>query len=125
MRILLDTNVFLWTLLGSSRAESARELVLDSTTDVFISAASWWEIAIKIGIGKLNLDFARARAQSERSGFFDLAVTASHAEAVTKLPVLHRDPFDRMLVAQAVSEPMKLLTGDKQLAEYSELVYLI
>jgi len=125
MRVLLDTNVLLWTLAGSPRALPARDLILDSTTDVFVSALSWWEIAIKVGTGKLAIDLPRARKKADESGFLELPLKGSYAEVLLTLPVLHRDPFDRMLIAQAIAEPMRLITGDAQLAAYSELVYLI
>lgn len=126
MRILLDTNVLLWALAGSSRIEVARDLILEPVNEIYISAVSWWEIAVKTSIGKLQGDVARMRVEAiEVSGFIELPITGAHAEALMTVPLLHRDPFDRMLVAQAISEPMRLLTGDKQLAEYSELVYLI
>lgn len=126
MRILLDTNVLLWALAGSPRIEAARDVILEPSNEIFVSVVSWWEIAVKTSIGKLQGDVARMRAEAmDVSGFLELPVKGGHAEALSTVPLLHRDPFDRMLVAQALSEPMRLLTGDSQLARYSELVFLI
>lgn len=127
MRILLDTHVLLWMLAGSSRIDAARELILAPANEIFVSAVSWWEIAVKASIGKLpQADVPRMRSEAlEVSGLRELPVTGVHAETLVDLPLHHRDPFDRMLVAQAMSEPMRLLTSDSQLSAYSELVFLI
>ena len=125
MRLLLDTNVLLWTLTGSPRINRIRDLILSPETQIHVSIASWWEIAIKTTIGKLDADLAKLRHAAHDSGFVELAIIGPHVEALAKLPLLHRDPFDRMLVAQALSEPMKLLTGDAQLGQYSPLIELV
>lgn len=122
MRLLLDTNVLLWTLTGVPRIEPVRQLILSPETEIFISTVSLWEIATKASIGKLAADVAEIRAAIAASGFQELPVLGEHTETLASLPLLHRDPFDRMIVAQAMSEPMRLLTGDAQLAAYSELV---
>lgn len=125
MRLLLDTHIVLWTLAGSSRITNVRDLILSDETEVFVSVVSWWELATKIAIGKLDADLPTLRQAAKDSGFFELAVRGEHAEVLVKLPVLHRDPFDRMLVAQAMAEPMKLITADAILAQYSDLVMLV
>ncbi|WP_207002636.1 type II toxin-antitoxin system VapC family toxin [Trinickia mobilis] len=125
MRMLLDTNVFLWVLAGSDRISKVRDLILADETEVFVSVASFWEIAIKHTIGKLALDVPEARCAAIDSGFHELPVLGAHTEALSKLPLLHRDPFDRLLVAQAIVEPMRLMTGDGSMAQYSELVMRI
>ncbi len=122
MRLLLDTNALLWTLAGSVRIQPVSQLILSPETEIFVSTVSLWEIAIKAGIGKLKADVAEIRAASLSSGFFELPMRGEHAEKLASLPLIHCDPFDRMIVAQAMSEPMRLLTGDAQLAAYSELV---
>lgn len=122
MRVLLDTHVLLWTLIGSPRIERVRDLILSDETDVFVSAASLWEVAIKSAMGKLKADVAELRAASRASGFGELPVTGLHAEALTQLPRHHSDPFGRLLVAQAIAEPMRLLTADMRLAGYGELI---
>lgn len=125
MRILLDTNVLLWALADSPRIGKVRDLILSVDTDIYVSVASFWEIAIKNGIGKLDADVKTLRAAVEESGFHELAVLGIHSETLSTLPLLHRDPFDRMIVAQAITEPMKLLTGDGVLGAYSSLVQTI
>jgi len=125
MRLLLDTHIVLWTLVASPRIASVQNLILSDETEVFVSAVSWWELATKIAIGKLNADLSTLRQAAKDSGFVELAVRGEHAEALVKLPLLHRDPFDRMLVAQAIAEPMKLITADEVLSKYTDLVSLI
>jgi len=125
MRLLLDTNVLLWTLTASPRIAAVTPLILAPETEVFVSTVSLWEIATKTSIGKLQADLAEIRAAILDSGFAELPVLGEHTEKLAALPLLHRDPFDRMIVAQAMAEPMRLLTGDTQLAAYSELVQTI
>lgn len=96
-----------------------------SATEVYVSSASIWEATIKIGIGKLDADIDVLAAQIAESGFLELPVSARHAMQLRRLPEIHRDSFDRMLVAQAMCEPLRLLTADAQMARYSELVDLV
>lgn len=125
MRILLDTHVFIWAVTDSRRLnDRARETIL-AADEAYVSAASIWEIGIKARIGKIEADPVLMGNAIEESGFFALAISPSHAAAASRLPAHHNDPFDRMLVAQAVSEPLLLLTGDALLGRYSELVRLI
>ncbi len=125
MRILIDTQIFIWAVIDSENLSArARRIMLDAT-EIFVSSASIWEIAIKARLGKLEgnpNEFAEAIVQS---GFQEIAVTARHAAKVYDLPLYHRDPFDRLLIAQAISEPLRLLTADKLLAQYSELVMTV
>ena len=86
---------------------------------------SWWELATKIAIGKLDADLPTLRQTAKDSGFFELAVHGEHTEVLVNLPLLHRDPFDRMLLAQAMAEPMKLITTNGILAQYTDLVMLV
>lgn len=125
MRLLLDTNVLLWTLAGSPRIQSVSQLILAPESEVFVSTASLWEIAIKTAIGKLTADLGEIRQAVAASGFCELSIRGEHVEAIATLPMHHKDPFDRMIVAQAITEPMRLLTGDRQLAVYTELVHLV
>lgn len=125
MRILLDTHVILWTLADSPQINTVRDLILSTETEVYISTASWWELSIKISIGKINVDLSMVRAAAAESGFIDLPVLGVHTQTLLTLPLLHRDPFDRMLIAQAISEPMRLITNDQALREYSNLVQMI
>ena len=125
MRLLLDTHVLLWTLADSPHINKVRDLILSNETEVYVSTASWWELAIKIGIGIIDVKLNEIRAASADSGFIDLPVLGTHTQTLLTLPMLHRDPFDRMLVAQAISEPMRLITSDHALREYSKLVEIL
>jgi PIN domain nuclease of toxin-antitoxin system len=125
MRLLLDTHIFLWLTADSPLLNShARSLIVDASS-VYVSSVTIWEAAIKTRIGKLTVDLDDLLLEIEKCGFQDLPVLGRHAAGVARLPLLHRDPFDRLLVAQAISETMRLLTADARLAAYSELVTII
>lgn len=124
MRLLLDTHVFLWTLVDDPRLKSASRQIIQSASEVYVSAASVWEIAIKHRLGKLNADPHQVCAAIEPSGFIELPVNATHAAGMADLPLHHHDPFDRLLLAQALAEPLRLLTADATLSQYSDLVIL-
>jgi len=128
MRLLLDTHLLLWALGDPTKLPAvARQGILDATNEVLFSAASIWEIAIKAELGRADFGAkpeAIARAAME-SGFDELPVRAQHAALTARLPRHHRDPFDRLLVAQAMSEPARLLTVDAALRPYSELVVVL
>lgn len=122
MRLLLDTHVFLWSVADSPELpKKAKEAIRDAD-EVFVSAASLWEIAIKVGLGKLKANPQDLVRAISGSGFTELPITALHAAQVETLPEHHKDPFDRLLVAQALTEPMHLLTADAQLKVYTDLV---
>jgi PIN domain nuclease of toxin-antitoxin system len=122
VRLLLDTHVFLWVVLGSPKLKpSARSLVEDSSA-VFVSSASIWEVAIKAAMGKIDVEPSLLIDEIEQGGFIELPVTARHAAGVGSLPQLHGDPFDRILIAQALAEHLALLTSDRQLARYGPAV---
>lgn len=125
MRLLLDTQIFLWALMDSARLKSTSRRLIESADEVHVSAASIWEIAVKARLGKIKADPAELAAAIEPSGFIELAVSAAHAAGVARLERHHDDPFDRLLVAQALAEPLKLLTADSTLARYSDLVVVI
>ena len=125
MRLLLDTHIFLWSVAGNPLLKAATRRFIESADEVFVSAASLWEIAIKARLGKIEADADELVAAITQSGFVELPVRAAHAAGVSRLEMHHNDPFDRLLVAQAVAEPMKLLTADAVLARYSELVVLV
>ena len=125
MRVLLDTHVLLWALGEPRRLDAEmRGTIESSDTEVLFSAASIWEIAIKSGLGPTGLvfDAAEIARAAIDTGFSELAVRANAAALVGRLPLLHRDPFDRLLVAQAILEPATLYTTDRQLVGYSDLV---
>jgi PIN domain nuclease of toxin-antitoxin system len=125
MRLLLDTHVYLWYLADSPKLSRAARATIASADEIFVSAASIWEATIKAGLGKVKADLPRLVEGIEASGFSELPVTAAHAAAVAQLQPLHRDPFDRLLVAQAMFEPLRLLTADPVLVQYSDLIDLI
>jgi PIN domain nuclease of toxin-antitoxin system len=128
MRLLLDTHILLWALGEPTRLDhTTLDLLEDPTNEVLFSAASIWEIAIKVRLGRADFPVRpRAIAESARAtGFIELPVRAATAAGVVDLPLHHRDPFDRLLVAQAIAEPARLFTADPKLAVYSELVTLI
>lgn len=125
MRLLLDTHVFLWYLADSPKLSTQTRASITKADEVFVSAASIWEAAIKVGLGKLEAPLDGLVAGIQASGFQELPVLSRHAVLVASLPPVHRDPFDRLLIAQAVDGPLKLLTGDPILREYSELVELV
>jgi PIN domain nuclease of toxin-antitoxin system len=124
VRVLLDTRLLLWALSAPSKLPaSARRLINDA--DVFVSAASIWEISIKTALGKLSADPQQVLAALEPAGFLSLPIVGEHAARVLTLPPIHRDPFDRLLVAQALTEPMRLLTNDAVLGGYGEIVTVV
>jgi PIN domain nuclease of toxin-antitoxin system len=123
--LLLDTHLFLWAVTDSRKLSRAARSRMTAAEAVYISSASIWEIAIKSALGKLEADPDRLVAAIDESGFQELPVLARHAAAVARLPPHHRDPFDRLLVAQAITEPLFLLTADAGLERYSELVQVV
>lgn len=123
-RILLDTHIALWAVTGSGRlSATARQLILDAH-EVHVSAASVWEIAIKHALGRGDMPVSSEQAlQAFRdSGYALLAIKPEHAVRVADLPAIHADPFDRLLIAQAVTEPLRLLTADTALLRYGEMI---
>ena len=124
MRILLDTHLLLWALGAPSRLPAAARRLIDEA-DVFVSAASIWEISIKAALGKLTADPREILAALEPAGFLSLPIVGEHAVRVMSLPPVHRDPLDRLLIAQALTEPLRLLTDDAVLAGYGEIVTVV
>jgi PIN domain nuclease of toxin-antitoxin system len=125
VNILLDTHVALWAITDSPRLSTyARELIEAPGNTLWISVASLWEITIKhaLGRGDMPVSGKDALGYFEQSGFRMLRVEAEHVLAVAELPAHHQDPFDRLLVAQALSEPMRLMTHDQLILRYSDTV---
>jgi len=122
VRILLDTHTFLWWTNDSPRlSESARETIADPGNELFLSAASGWEIAIKVPLGKLRVADDLGRFIAEQLSLNQIAtlpITMRHALQVHSLPLYHRDPFDRMIIAQSQLEKMPVLTTDGIFARY-------
>lgn len=125
MRLLLDTHILLWLMQDDPRLSQRAHEIIDNATEVFVSAASMWEIAIKWRLGKIEEDPREVDAAIEKAGLIELPVGMRHAVVTAKLPMLHRDPFDRLLVAQAISENMQLATADAHLEAYSGLVLVL
>ena len=123
MNLLLDTHLLLWAASEPKRLSAkARALLLDPANHLLFSSASLWEISIKSGLDRadFNVDPRRLWRMLLVSGYRELPVTSEHTVAVNELPSLHRDPFDRILVAQARVEGLTLLTVDKAVAKYGD-----
>jgi len=122
MKLLLDTQILLWAAGQPQRlSAAARRLLQTPTNELFFSAASFWEIAIKntLGRGDFRVEPRVLRRGLLDNGYIELPVTSQHAVSIDTLPPLHKDPFDRLLLAQALSEGITLVTGDAQLSQYS------
>jgi PIN domain nuclease of toxin-antitoxin system len=121
VRLLLDTHVLLWATASSNRLpREARELLEDGGNDVYFSAASIWEIGIKSALRRkdFRIDLGALLSALPAMGLVELPITAAHAAGVASLPSIHRDPFDRLLVAQSIAESLTLLTNDAILDRY-------
>ena len=121
MKLLLDTHLLLWAAGDSHRLSvAARALLDDPENEPYFSAASLWETAIKYSLGRddFEVDPGVLRRGLLDSGYRELAVTSAHAVTITQLPPLHKDPFDRILVAQSLAEGITLLTSDALVAQY-------
>lgn len=125
MNLLLDTHVALWAIIDSPKLpKKAREMIESPKSSVWISAATVWEIAIKhsMGRGDMPVSSQDALRYFRESGYRFLLIEPEHAAAVEDLPAHHADPFDRILVAQALFEPMRLITHDPVVARYSDSI---
>jgi PIN domain nuclease of toxin-antitoxin system len=124
MRLLLDTQLAIWWQIRPASISANVEQKVQSAAAVFVSRASLWEMAIKIGLGKLNVDLALFAQHIEATGFQWLDIKTEHILRLSQLPTYedHKDPFDRLLIAQSRSEPMILLTADAKLERYGSLV---
>lgn len=125
MRLLLDTPILLWALDTPERLPCLlREQLESSVTEVCFSAANIWEIAIKSALGKVNFHYSPNQIAdgARMTGFVEIPISSEHAAGVACLPLHHADPFDRLLVAQALAMPARLVTADAALTVYSELV---
>lgn len=128
MRLLVDTHLLLWAVASSRQLpRGARTLIEDPANEVYYSAASIWEIAIKSALRRkdFRVDVPALLAALPRMGFVELPVTGAHAARVVQLANIHRDPFDRLLVAQSVVEPLTLLTNDALLARYGHGIRVV
>ena len=125
MKLLLDTHIALWLVRDAPELSAEARRLISRADSVFVSSVSMWEATIKVALGKLPLDPARLESQLLAAGVQPFPLTWAHARALHGLPMLHRDPFDRMLVVQAMTEPLHLLTHDATLRPYSKLVVLV
>jgi len=128
LKLLLDTHVALWMLTGNERiGAAARDLIDDEQNPAFVSAVTIWEIAIKHQLHREDVPMPPQHAIElcTAAGYDLLPVMPKHAAAVGDLPRHHRDPFDRLLVAQALSEPLRLVTRDRMVARYSDTIILV
>ena len=122
MRLLLDTHLLVWWFVDRRISQRATELIRDPANQLYASAASVWEVAIKAALGKIEVKPDALLAGLRDGGFQELAVSCRHATQVGLLPMHHRDPFDRLLVSQSLCESMSLLTDDRALAVYGPTV---
>lgn len=131
MKVLIDTHIALWSATSDDRlSKRARELISAPDVEVAVSVVTLWEIAIKHalkprGPNAMAVSAAEASRYFEDSGYGVLPIEEGHALAVESLKAIHADPFDRMIIAQALSEPMRLVTADKTVARYSDTIILV
>jgi len=128
VKLLLDTHILLWSAGQPDKlSDKARSLLLDASNTLFFSAASIWEIVIKRGLGRddFKVDPQRLRKQLVINGYEEIAVSSDHAIAVDILASLHKDPFDRILIAQARSEGMLLMTSDILISQYGDGIIVV
>lgn len=128
MNLLLDTHVALWALTDSPKLPAAaRALIADSRNTVWVSAVSVWEIAIKHSLKRTDMPISgvEALAHFRNAGYLLLDVSPDHAAAIESLAPHHADPFDRLLVAQALTEPLRLITHDTTVALYSDTIIAV
>lgn len=119
MRLLLDTNILLWWLSDDHKLrKEAREIIANPNNEVLVSAASVWEVAIKAALGRIEIELNDLEGAISRSSFQPLPIGLRHAVMVGRLPAVHRDPFDRMLVAQARVEELRVLSHDRVFEQY-------
>ena len=119
MRLLLDTHTLLWWTTDDKRLQvPERDAIADEDSIVWVSAASLWEISIKASLGRLELDSVNLARELERNNFFELPILWRHAESAGSLPRHHDDPFDRMLIAQAQTEQLVLVSYDGAFRDY-------
>ena len=122
MRILIDTHIYFWWLNNDKLLSRKTRDLIENTENIYVSAVSLMEMAIKIRLGKMEANIDHLIHEISENGFKELPLSSLHAKILSTLPLHHRDPFDRMLIAQALSEPLQFLTADKSLEIYSDLV---
>ena len=125
MMLLLDTQMVIWAAFDDARLPAAARQKIANASAVYVSAVSLWEIGMKVSAGKLRLPMADIEARLAAANALPLALTWSHAVRAYDVAAFHPDPFDRLLLAQAVTEPLHLLTTDESLGSYSSLVIAV
>jgi PIN domain nuclease of toxin-antitoxin system len=124
--LLLDSHILLWLVEpGTGRLSPKTKQMIESAADAYVSIVSLWEIAIKVAKGQIGIDFNLFLEAIDGAGLRELPIKREHIQMLRGLPFHHRDPFDRMLVAQALAEPLHLLTSDQKLKPYSDLILLV
>lgn len=120
MSLLLDTHLLLWSAILPNRLTGVARTLIDESPEVWFSVTSIWEVAIKLSTGRLDFDVdpRTLRRGLLENGWHELTITGEHAVAVADLPLIHKDPFDRLLIAQANVEGLPLLTSDALVAQY-------
>ena len=121
-RYLLDTHILIWWLSDADKlSQEVYDIIANTANQIYVSATSIWEIATKEALGKLKVDADLSQLIQE-NGFTELQVSAKHANTTKTLPLIHRDPFDRMLIAQAIEESLTLVSVDRYIGQYEGLV---
>ncbi len=119
MKLLLDTHALIWWLSDDDRiGPQTRALIADPGNDIMVSVVSLWEIVVKVRVGKLEADIREIAGACERSGFISLEIRADHLRLLGTLPMHHRDPFDHLLIAQAMAEDAPFVTDDRNAGRY-------
>ncbi len=120
MNLLLDTHILVWWAAGDRKLpRSLRDRILSDKNDVSVSAATFWELAIKIRLGRIDIDLEELRTAVTADGFGELPVEIAHTLRLRELPDHHRDPFDRLLIAQSIAEGRRLVTRDEAILSYT------
>ncbi len=125
MRLLLDTHIIIWALSEPDKLSAEAKSLIQNAEQLFVSSASIWEMSIKVGLGKLEVDLDEITAELRAMNVTELPISWEHSKQVKKLAPHHRDPFARLLIAQAINEPLILITHDEILAKYTDLVRLV
>lgn len=120
MKLLLDTHILVWWVAGNRKLpKSLRDRIAAAESDVSISAATFWELAIKIRLGRIDIDLEELHAATSADGFTELSVQIAHTLRLRTLPDHHKDPFDRLLIAQSIVEGRRLVTRDDSILAYT------
>jgi PIN domain nuclease of toxin-antitoxin system len=125
MRLLLDTHIVIWSLSDPDKLSDEAKNLIEHADQRFVSAASIWEMSIKANLGKLKVNLDEITTALNDMGVIELPISWIHAKQVQKLARHHRDPFDHLILSQAICEPLILLTHDEVLAKYTDLVRLV